>query len=129
MTPSTQTGYLLFAHGSRAHAWRTPFDNMLKVARSRTSCPVALAFLETMQPTLADGIQTLFEQGARRIVITPIFLAAGNHIREDLPQLIREAEQRLPGLRIEVQATIGENPLMQAAMVDYALEQHALQRP
>lgn len=121
MNSSTRTGFLIFAHGSRDPAWRVPFDQMLNMARDRAQEPVELAFLESMEPNLTQGVQALFEQGARHIVITPIFLAAGSHIRQDLPQLVRDIEKRLPGLHIEIQATIGENAFMQTAMVNYAL--------
>ena len=59
--------------------------------------------------------------GATRIVVVPIFMAAGSHVKKDLPRLAADAMDRHPGLLIELAAPVGEVDSVLAAMADYAM--------
>ncbi len=61
------TGILLFAHGSRDPNWKRPFESILAQTQEQASGPVALAFLESMQPDFAQGIASLVGNGANAI--------------------------------------------------------------
>lgn len=114
------TGILLFAHGSRDPNWKRPFESLLSETQRLASGPVALAFLESMQPDFDHGIQALLDQGVRHIRVVPIFLAAGSHLRQDLPQMITAVQAAHPGITIEVTPAIGEVPQIQAAIAAFA---------
>lgn len=77
---------------------------------------VALAYLESMRPTLAEAIAALARDGATAVRIVPVFLAAGGHVKEDLPRLVREARAAHPSLRIEIDPPIGEQPAVLRAI-------------
>jgi sirohydrochlorin cobaltochelatase len=59
----------------------------------------------------------------KRISVVPVFLAAGRHLREDLPALIAPIQQQFPDLEINVTAPIGDLPEFQAAIAKLALAQ------
>jgi sirohydrochlorin cobaltochelatase len=61
------------------------------------------------------------DQGATEIVVVPIFMAAGSHVKKDLPRLAADAMDRHPGLAIELAAPVGEVESVLAAMADYAM--------
>ena len=115
-------GILLFGHGARNAEWAQPFHRIRDAILARE--PEALVepgFLELMRPTFDEAVDCLVRQGATEIVVVPIFMAAGSHIKKDLPQLAANAMDRHAGLTIELAAPVGEAATVLAAMADYAL--------
>lgn len=47
-------------------------------------------------------------QGVQTVVIAPYFLSRGRHIQEDIPQLVREAQEKHTGVSCIVADPIGE---------------------
>ena len=115
-------GILLFGHGARNPEWAQPFHRIRDAILARE--PEALVepgFLELMRPTFDEGVDCLVRQGATEIVVVPIFMAAGSHVKKDLPQMAAAAMDRHAGLVIELAAPVGEAATVLAAMADYAL--------
>lgn len=113
---------LLYGHGARNPEWAKPFHRIRDAIKARD--PRALVepgFLELMRPTFDEGVACLLDQGATRIVVVPIFMAAGSHVSKDLPRLAGDAMDRHPGLVIELAAPVGEVDSVLAAMADYAI--------
>ena len=100
---------VLFAHGAREAQWSEPFEKIARLLRERNpDTPVVLAFLELMQPSLAEAIGKLVAQGRLRITLVPLFLARGGHVKHDLPALIGALQTRYPELTVHVTEAIGE---------------------
>jgi sirohydrochlorin cobaltochelatase len=99
---------VLFGHGSREPHWARPFEQLADTLTRQTDAIVRLAYLELMQPSLADAIATLAREGAVSIRVVPVFLGVGGHTRNDLPKLVEAARQRHAGVRIELDTPIGE---------------------
>lgn len=115
-------GILLYGHGARNPEWAQPFHRIREAIKARD--PRALVepgFLELMRPTFDEGVNCLVEQGATEIIVVPIFMAAGSHVKKDLPQLAANAMDRHSGLAIELAAPVGEAGSVLTAMADYAL--------
>ena len=118
---------VLFAHGSRDPKWAEPFKSIQSLIRAQApDTPVDLAFLELMQPGIQECLTSLAKQGVERVSVVPIFLAAGRHLREDLPALIAPIQSQFPELEIIVTAPIGDIPEFQAAIAKLALAQAKL---
>jgi sirohydrochlorin cobaltochelatase len=116
-------GILLFGHGARNPDWAQPFHRIRDAILARE--PEALVepgFLELMRPTFDEGIDCLVRQGAAEIVVVPIFMAAGSHVKKDLPQMAADAMGRHAGLVITLAAPVGEAEPVLAAMAEYALD-------
>ena len=104
-----KSALVLFAHGARDAQWSDPFHAMQKaVAARRPDLTVELAFLEIMQPSLADCVASLAGDAHQRIVVAPLFLAQGGHLKKDLPRLLKELEAKHPKCEISVLPPIGE---------------------
>lgn len=115
-------GIVLFGHGSRQPEWAQPFYAIRReIERQQPDATVELAFLELMQPGLGEAIAALAGRGVARIVVVPVFISAGSHLREDLPVLVSQAQAAFPQLNIEVAAALGEAPHMLQAIAQYAL--------
>ena len=122
--PTPQSALVLFAHGSRDQKWAEPFKAIQALIRVQApDVPVELAFLELMQPGIQECLSELATQGVKRISIVPIFLAAGRHLREDLPTLIAPIQKQYPDLVIKVSAPIGDLAEFQSAIATLALAQ------
>jgi sirohydrochlorin cobaltochelatase len=107
---------ILFAHGARDPEWAQPFRAIQRLVNAkRPGSAVELAFLEIMEPPLADTVAALVETGHRRIVVAPLFMAQGGHLRHDLPKILDALRADHPGVSIEVLPAIGDvAPLLEA---------------
>jgi sirohydrochlorin cobaltochelatase len=109
MAAAKKSALVLFAHGARDAQWSDPFRTMQKaVAARRPDLTVDLAFLEIMEPALGECVARLAVDGHTRIVIAPLFLAQGGHLKKDLPRLLKELGAKHPSADISVLPPIGE---------------------
>jgi sirohydrochlorin cobaltochelatase len=116
---------ILFAHGARDPEWAVPVRRVAaRLREARPNLPVQLAFLELMQPALADAVAGMAADGITRITLVPLFLAQGGHLKEDLPRLLNDVRRSHPGVTIDVTQAIGDSEVLTAAIADWALAQH-----
>lgn len=102
-------GLLLFAHGARDPRWAAPFESV--AARVRALHPertIALAYLEFLEPDLEAAGAELARSGCRSVIVLPLFLGAGGHVRKDLPERLRRLEASYPEVRWHLAPTVGE---------------------
>lgn len=113
---------ILFAHGARNPQWREPLERLraLLVARA-PALRVEVAFLELLEPVLADAIDMVVAAGARDITVVPVFIARSGHLLRDVPPLLDAARERHPGCTLRMTEPVGESDIVLAAMADYAL--------
>src|SRR5690348_6451453 len=117
-----QRALILFAHGARAASWAVPFQRLRELtAQQRPDVAVSLAFLELMTPSLPDEAAALVAQGAREIVVVPIFLGQGGHLLRDLPRLLEELRAAHPGVAFSTVPAVGEDPAVLDAMAAYCV--------
>ena len=77
---------LLVAHGSRDEAAHTCVGEIADAVRAALpGVPVRVGYVDVRAPTVADAVADL--DGA---VVVPAFLAAGYHVRTDLPAQLAE---------------------------------------
>lgn len=113
---------LLFAHGARNPEWAGPILAIRDAMRARqVAVRVECAFLEFIEPLLADAIDRLVADGCDEIVIVPIFMASTGHTQRDLPLLLDAARARHAQLQLRVAAPIGEVAAVIDAIAQYAL--------
>ena len=118
-----KSAVILFAHGSRDPQWRMPFEAILQRVKQSNPGLAGLAFLENMQPSLSESIADMVRAGALEIKIVPLFLAVGSHVRKDLPDLLAQARELHPEVKITASEAIGENQTIQHAIAQFALAQ------
>ena len=115
-------GIVLFAHGSRDPQWAQPFQEILnRVRASRPECPIELAYLELMSPTLDEAIDSLAEQGAAAITVFPLFMAQGGHLRDDLPRILGDIRVSRPHVPIALETAVGDVPEILEAIANWIL--------
>ena len=118
----SEQAIILFAHGARDPDWAAPFgiiQQQLQAARPDTQ--VALAFQDFMTPTLEAAVAQAAARGARRMVLVPLFMAQGGHLKQDLPLLVDKIRRQHPQLELRVMPAIGEVPEILQAIGDWVL--------
>ncbi len=117
------TALILFAHGARDPEWAEPMRRVQAAIRQRQpDVPVELAFLEFMAPTLPDCITGLVAAGARKIVVMPMFIARGGHLKRDVPELLEKLRSAHPEVQFSLGGVIGEQESVVQAMAVATLE-------
>lgn len=117
------TALILFAHGARDPEWANPMRRVQAVVRQRVAeIPVELAFLEFMTPTLPDCAAALVAGGARKVVVMPMFIARGGHLKNEVPAMIEVLQATYPAVEFSLGGAIGENDIVIQAMADAALK-------
>ena len=116
MSSSAFPAIVLFAHGSRDPQWAQPFRSIQRLVRAKApAAAVELAFLENMKPPLQEVMATLVAAGHVRIVVAPLFMAQGGHLRTDLPNMLGALRRDYPEVAINLLPAIGDvEPLLEA---------------
>lgn len=100
------TPLLLVAHGSRSG---DVAGSLASAVAARSGLDVRLAYADVRGPTVAETVADL-----PHAVVVPAFLAAGHHVRRDLPaQLAAAGAGAFPVTR-----AIGPDPLLASAALD-----------
>jgi len=113
---------ILFAHGARDPEWAAPFAIIQQqLQAARPDVQVALAFQDFMTPTLEAAVAQCAVQGAKRLVLVPLFMAQGGHLKQDLPVLVAKIREQHPQLALQVLPAIGDAPEILRAISDWVL--------
>lgn len=111
---------VLFAHGARDPRWAQPLRKIQRaIVRKKPGTAVALAFLEIMEPPLADAIARLVAAGHKRITVAPLFMAQGGHLKRDLPKILDAIRGDHPGTEIALLPAIGDVDAVLEAISDW----------
>jgi sirohydrochlorin ferrochelatase len=106
VSPVDDPALLLVAHGTRDPAGAVVTEQVAAAVRARLGVRVAVGFADVRRPTPADAVAEL---GAGPCVAVPMFLAAGYHVRTDVPEQLAAFDDVL------VAETFGPDPLLVAA--------------
>jgi sirohydrochlorin cobaltochelatase len=103
-------GLILLAHGARDPRWREPFEDLARRIRARRSdLEVRLAFLELMAPDLRTAAEELVGAGCDALLVVPVFLGQGGHVRDDIPALVDALRKRHSDVVVTQSRAAGED--------------------
>lgn len=83
----TRPPLILVAHGTREPAGPREIDRIARAASRRIGTAVYPSYVDVIGPTVADALTGI--RGP--VVVLPAFLAAGYHVRQDLPAQLAAA--------------------------------------
>ena len=91
MSPQPAPALVACAHGTRSPAGRRTMGLLrLDVARARPGLDVVAAHLDVHKPALDDVVRRLAAAG-RPMVVVPLLLSSGYHVRVDIGRAVRLA--------------------------------------
>lgn len=96
--PSRRIGVVIVDHGSKRAAANDMLDGVVEVYKSMVDSEnvvcVTKAHMEIASPSIRDAVALCVDDyGVDLVVVAPFFLSRGRHIQEDIPRLVREAEE------------------------------------
>ncbi len=112
---------VLLAHGSSDVRWCETFEALAEPTLKAVP-GAAIAYMELAAPSLEDVIATGAADGVKRFTVVPLFLAAGRHLRKDVPRMIERLEEH-HGVCVQLAPPIGENPLLGQAIKEVVTQQ------
>lgn len=113
-----QTRIILLAHGSSDQRWCKTFEDLAEPTLQ--AVPEArVAYMELSQPSLEEEIAVAAAAGIREVRVLPLFLAAGRHLRKDVPEML-DAYRAKYQLDISLMPPIGNDPRLGLALRDIA---------
>ena len=111
---------MVVAHGSRHPESdveiRALVDSIRTVSNGYQK--VVHAYLEIASPDIPDTLQSLADVGAENIDLLPYFLARGNHVARDVPEIVEDFLTRNDGIKINILPHIGAA----TTMANYVME-------
>lgn len=119
------TALLVVDHGSKRSEANDMLIDITNMIQNRSDFPVYFAHMELATPSIAEGVQSCVDGGAKHIVVVPFFLSPGRHSTTDIPQLTAEAIKRFPEVSYEVRPPIGTHP----RIIDVILDRAGLMKP
>lgn len=121
---------LVMVHGSpRAVANDDMFAVVDDVRRRGVYPIVEVGFMECNEPTIPEAIHTCLAQGAERVIGVPYFLHLGNHVANDLPALLEQAQAQYPDVEFWMGDFLGQDALVAEVIRDRVAEAIDASRP
>jgi len=71
---------------------------------------VHYAHMELGEPTIHQGFDACVADGAEEVIVHPYFLASGHHVAVGIPDLVRQAAERHPGIAYRITQPLGVHP-------------------
>jgi sirohydrochlorin ferrochelatase len=110
-----KSGYIVLGHGSRAsigeaNAMIFAVADRLKTKLGAGLVETAIINRDSALPGLQEGVLHLVAAGVQEIVIAPLFLAGGMHVRNGIPEEIARLQLQYPQLSIKLAEPLGADP-------------------
>jgi sirohydrochlorin cobaltochelatase len=115
---------ILVAHGSPDPDWRRPLEALqARLAELAPDRPARVAYMDFLEPSVADVARELQAAGHTRAVVIAAFLSpGGRHIKRDIPELVRQVNADVDGIELRlVPGALGEDEAVVGALADAAL--------
>lgn len=113
---------LVMVHGSPRPIANEDMFAVVDVVRERGVFPIVeVGFMECNEPSIPDAIADCVQQGAQRVIAVPYFLHTGNHVTDDLPTLLEEAQARYPNVEFVMGDYLGHDPLLADVVAERAV--------
>ncbi|MEA5155485.1 CbiX/SirB N-terminal domain-containing protein [Raineyella sp.] len=114
----TRPPLVIAAHGTRdpegARAALALADLVRQVLPDVT---VSIGFVELTTPGIADAVATA-ARDTPQVVVVPLMLGNGGHVRRDIPEALEAGRARVPGSRVAYAPHLGPDPALRALTLD-----------
>ena len=117
--PTAVDAGLIIGHGSRHTPAVAEFRLLCDAVQSRLpGLPIAGSFLELAEPSIPAALDRLVAEGARTIAIAPALLFGADHMKTDIPSILRQWQARQPEVVLHLGRPLGLSPGMVRAAAD-----------
>lgn len=113
---------IVIAHGSRREQSNNEIIGMVDRIRSMVNDQyeqITHSFLEIRDPSLNEAVADCIDRGAREVTVYPFFLNSGNHVQQDIPDMIEELNAVYPDCHIQLLQHFGKSEDMASLIADH----------
>lgn len=112
-------GIIILGHGSKREEANEEIRQVSEMLnKSDEKGRYETAFLSMASPKLEDIVKNLIQEDINEIIIMPLFLVQGNHLKKDIPNILAELKERYSNINFSLAKHIGPHP----ALVDIVKE-------
>ena len=102
---------LIVDHGSRVPEAHQHLEWIARCVHERSpELRVYVAHMELAAPSIDEALRACVRDGAREVIVHPLFLVPGRHAKEDIPTLVQRAAEAHPEVEVRVTAPVGSLP-------------------
>ena len=110
---------LLISHGSRSAKTKEEVSVLVEDLRKRTGIAIVeYAFLEIESPSIPEGIDLCVAKGASQVIVLLNFLNSGRHVNNDIPDIVRQANEKYPQVGFSITTPVGQHPKIAELFLD-----------
>jgi len=114
-------GILLLGHGSRREEANQVIRDICELVKERYGEGLyEVGYLSFGEPTLAEAVENLIAAGAKKIIVVPVFLVTGNHIKRDIPSRLLLQKTSHPDIQFVLAGHLGADPRIADIIMDRA---------
>ena len=104
---SATKAVILIGHGSRAEGADDDMEKIAEGLRERFGGIVETCRMAGRGTLFAEAFERCVGRGAKEIIVLPYFLHFGIHLREDIPEILRENARKHPEVRLVMGRHLG----------------------
>ena len=114
-----KSGIIILGHGSRSEEAQQVFEEIVTLVSEKLNYGMVRgAAMEFASPTLEEVAAGLVELGIEEIIIVPLFIYPGVHIKRDIPVMIDQLKKEYPEVRFVKGSHIGADEKLAEIMAD-----------
>jgi len=101
---------IIVDHGSKLEKANERLAQIAELIKKKNSPEfeiISYCHMELAEPTIRQAFDDCVSQGAHHIVIHPYFLAPGRHSTQDIPNMVKDAAVKHPGVSYHVTEPLG----------------------
>jgi len=98
---------IMIGHGSRVAGADDDMERIAESLRSARGGIVELCRMSGRGTSFAEAFEKCIRQDAKEIIVIPYFLHFGVHLRQDIPEMLREAIAKHPEVRLVLGRHLG----------------------
>ena len=118
-----KNGLLVVGHGSRSADAVREFEEVVATVRNQSGFErVMAAHMELAEPNIPDTVKRMVDDGVSHIVVVPYFLFTGNHIKQDIPEIIAGLQSQYPHVSFVFAKPLGVEPCLAGIVLQRAKE-------
>jgi sirohydrochlorin ferrochelatase len=88
---------LFICHGTRLQKGRNEAEEFVKQCMASVDVPIKeICFLELAEPSISQGFNACIQKGATSISVVPVFLLSANHVKIDIPKVLKFLQSQYP---------------------------------
>lgn len=123
MEQKNEKAVIVISHGSKNQKASEQFRELVaRVQDAKKEMRIDGAFFQFAEPSVPEKVAELVDAGYTDIVFIPFFLMYGNHVAEDIPELVADMQQAYSGVRFSVGNILYPDDRLVGIVVDRVTE-------